>query len=146
MTPLYHVSLCQNMLMPPGKNFSRNTYQLPCCGILHYIRVNRKFVLRKNACFLLLSLELAGIEQKVQAGMFVSQKFKSVCTSEQSDQMSHFLPIDRPSKRDQTAWMGTHVNLYLLLDTGSNYYARKPVFRITDITRLKSVSTTTETS
>ena len=93
-----------------------------------------------------LSLELAGIEQNVQAGMFVSQKFKSVCTSEQSDQTSHFLPIDCPSKSDQTAWMGTYVNLYLLLDTGSNYYARKPVFRISDITRLKSVSTTTETS
>ena len=31
-----------------------------------------------------LSLELAGIKHKVQAGMFVSQIFKSVCTSEQS--------------------------------------------------------------
>ena len=71
-----------------------------------------------------LSLELGGIEYKVQDGMFVSQIFKSVCTSEQSDQSlrfpSHFLPIDRPSKSDPTAWMGTHVNLYLLLDTGSN--------------------------
>ena len=47
---------------------------------------------------------------------------KSVCTSEESDQspsfQSHFLPMDRPSKSDQTAWMGTHVNLYLLLDKG----------------------------
>ena len=67
-----------------------------------------------------LSLELAGIEHKKQAGMLVSQIFKSVCTSEQSDQANHFLPIDRPSKSDQTVWMGTHVNLYLLLDTGSN--------------------------
>ena len=44
-----------------------------------------------------LSLELAGIEHKVQAGMFVSQIFKSVCTSEHSDQSlsfpNHFLPI-----------------------------------------------------
>ena len=59
--------------------------------------------------------------------MFVSQIFKSVCTSEQSDQIlsvaSQFLPIDRPSKSDQTAWMGTHVKLYLLLDTGSNNWA-----------------------
>ena len=74
-----------------------------------------------------LSLQLAGIEHKVHAGpagMFVSQIFKSVCTSEQSDQSlcfpSHFLPTDPPSKSDQTAWMGTHVNLYILLDTGSN--------------------------
>ena len=69
-----------------------------------------------------LSLELAGIE--VQAGMFVSKILKSVCTSEQSDQTSHFLPKDCPSKNNQTAWMGTHVNLYLLLDTGfnNNYY------------------------
>ena len=71
-----------------------------------------------------LSLELAGTEHKVQAGMFVSQIFKSVCTSEQSDHSlsfpSHFLPIDPPLKSDQTAWMGTHVNLYLLLDTCSN--------------------------
>ena len=67
-----------------------------------------------------LSLELAGIEHKVQAGMFESQIFKSVCASEQSDQTSQFLPTDRPSKSDQAAWMGTHVNLYLLLDTGSN--------------------------
>ena len=66
-----------------------------------------------------LSLELAGIEHKVLASMFVSQIFKSVCTSEQPDQASHFLPIDRPSKSDQTAWIDTHVNLYLLLDTGS---------------------------
>ena len=47
-----------------------------------------------------LSLELAGIEHKVQAGLFVSQIFKSVCTSEQSDQSlslpSHILPIDHP--------------------------------------------------
>ena len=71
-----------------------------------------------------LSLELVGFEHKVQAGMFVSQIFKSVCTSEQSDQSlsfpSHFLPIDCTSKSDQTVWMGTHVNLYLLLDTYSN--------------------------
>ena len=71
-----------------------------------------------------LSLELAGIKHKVQAGIFLSQIFKSVCTSEQSDQslsfLSHFLPIDRPSKSVQTVWMGTHVNLYLLLDTASN--------------------------
>ena len=67
-----------------------------------------------------LSLELAGIEHKKQAGMLVSQVFKSVCTSEQSDQANHFLPIDRPSTSDKTAWMGTHVNLYLLLDTCSN--------------------------
>ena len=56
--------------------------------------------------------------------VFVSQIFKLVCTSEQSDQnlsfSSLFLPIDRQSKSDQTAWMGTHVNLYLLMDTGSN--------------------------
>ena len=78
---------------------------------------------KKNARFLL-SLELTGIEHKVQAGMFVSQIFNSVSTSEQSDQSlsfpSYFLPIDRPSKSDKTAWMGTHVNLYLLPDTGSN--------------------------
>ena len=73
-----------------------------------------------------LSLILAGIEHKVQAGMFVShfKSFKSVCSSEQSDQIlnfpSHFLPLDRPSKSDQTAWMGTRVSLYLLLDTDSN--------------------------
>ena len=60
------------------------------------------------------------IEHKVQVGMFVPQIFKSVCTSEQSDQTSHFLPIDRPSKSDQTAWMGTYVDLYLLLYTGSD--------------------------
>ena len=70
-------------------------------------------------CSFSLSLELAGIEHKVQVGMFVSQIFKLVCTSEQSNQTSHVLPLDRPSKSDQTAWMGTHVNLYLLLDTGS---------------------------
>ena len=56
--------------------------------------------------------------------MFVSQIFKSVCTSEQSDQslsfLGQFLPIDCTLKNDQTAWMSTHVNLYLLLDTGSN--------------------------
>ena len=68
---------------------------------------------------LLYRLKLAGIEHKVQAGMYVSQIFKSVCTSEQSDQTSHLLPINRPSKSDQTVWMGTHVNLYPLLDTGS---------------------------
>ena len=72
-------------------------------------------------------VSLAGIEHKVQAGMLVSQIFKSVCTSEQSDQIlslaSQFLPIDRPSKSDQTTWMGTHVKLYLLLDTGSNNWA-----------------------
>ena len=43
-----------------------------------------------------LSLELAGIEHVVQAGIFVSQIIKSVCTLEQSDQNlsfpSHFLP------------------------------------------------------
>ena len=86
--------------------------------------------------FFSLSLELAGIEHKEQAGMFVSQIYKSMCTSEQSDQSlnfpSHFLPIDHPSKTDQTAWMGTHVNLYLLLDTGSNNWVRKPVFRVSD--------------
>ena len=71
-------------------------------------------------CSFSLSLELAGIENKVQVGMFVSQIFKLVCTSEQSNQTSHVLPLDRPTKSDQTAWMGTHVNLYLLLDTGSN--------------------------
>ena len=49
------------------------------------------------------SLEFACIEHKVQVGMFVSQIYKSVCTSEKSDQMSHFLPLDRPSKTDQTA-------------------------------------------
>ena len=75
---------------------------------------------KKMHCSFSLSLELAGIENKVQVGMFVSQIFKLVCTSEQSNQTSHVLPLDRPSKSDQTAWMGTHVNLYLLLDTGSN--------------------------
>ena len=78
--------------------------------ILDYIRVKRNFFFRKRYVSFSLSLELADIEHKVQAGMFVSQIFKSVCTSEQSDQTSHFLPIDRPSKSDQTAWMGTHVN------------------------------------
>ena len=94
------------------KTFSRSTYHV-------YIRVNRKFILRKKHVSFSLSLELAGIEHMVQAGMFVSQIFKS-----QFDQSlsfsSLFLPIDRPSKSDQTAWMGTHVNLYLFLDTGSN--------------------------
>ena len=70
-----------------------------------------------------LSLGLAGIEHTVQAGIFVSQIFKSVCTSEQSDQSlnfsSHFLPVDRPLKSDQTAWMDTYVNFYPLLDTDS---------------------------
>ena len=33
-----------------------------------------------------LSFELAGIEHKVQVGMFVSRIYKSVCKSEQSDQ------------------------------------------------------------
>ena len=113
MTTLDRVSLCLNVFMPRGKKFEEH---LPCCGILDYIRINRKFVLRKS----LFSLELAGIEHKVQAGMFLSKIFKSVCTSEQSDQTSNFLPKDRTSKSDQTALMGKHVSLYLLLDTGSN--------------------------
>ena len=51
-----------------------------------------------------LSLELAGIDHKAQAGLFVSQIFKSVCTSEQSNQRliipCDFLSVDRPSKGD----------------------------------------------
>ena len=65
-----------------------------------------------------ISLELADIEHKVQAGMFVSQIFKPVCTSEQSDQSlsfpSHFLSIDRPDCVDGHT-------CHLLLDTGSNF-------------------------
>ena len=87
----------------------------------------RLYTCKQEVCFekkrhvsFSLSLELAGIEHKVHAGMFVSHIFKSVCTSEQSDQASHLLPIDRPSKSDQTVWIGTHVNLYILLDTGPN--------------------------
>ena len=122
MTTLNHVCLCQSVFMPRGKNFSRNTYHV---GDFRLYMVNRKFILRKKMhVSFSLSLELAGIENKVQAGMFVSQIFKSVCTSEQSDQSlsfpSHFLPIYSPSKSDQTVWMGTHVNLYLFMDTGSN--------------------------
>ena len=95
MAALDHVCLCQNVFKHRSKTFRKTLTTLPF--------VNRMFVLRKeNARF----LELAGIELKVRAGMFVSQLFKSVCTLEQSDQTSHFLPIDRPSKSDQTAWMG----------------------------------------
>ena len=71
-----------------------------------------------------LSWELACIEHKIQVVMFISQIYKTVCKSEQSDQslsfLGQFLPIDCTLKSDQTAWMGTHVNLYLLLDTDSN--------------------------
>ena len=97
MATLDHVCLCQNVFMPRSKTLREALTMLPF--------VNKMFVLRKEKCTLTF-LELAGIELKVRAGMFVSQLFKSVCTLEQSDQTSHFLPIDRLSKSDQTAWMG----------------------------------------
>ena len=128
MTILDNVSLCQNAYFCLAVKTFRGTltnlrdFRLYTCKqegffLLFFCCF---FYFRKKHFSLFLSLELAGIEHRVQVGMLVSQIFKSACTSEQSDQTSHFLPIDRPSMSDQTAWMGTHVNLYLLLYTGSD--------------------------
>ena len=52
--------------------------------------------------------------QKVQVGMYKQLRFKSGCSSAQSDQYLSFwleekldplLPIERPLKTDHTAWM-----------------------------------------
>ena len=86
-------------------------HNLPCSIVYaHCLLPGRAFASLYVLLFLEKEAEIGG-RDKVQAGMFVSQIFKSVCTSEQSDQTSHFLPIDRPWKSDRTACMGTHVNV-----------------------------------
>ena len=80
----------------------------------------------------------AGIQHKVKVGMCVQRRFKSVCTSTQSDRSPNFppeetldpwIPIECPSKTlirlcGCAVWseflMGSHANLYLLLETGWN--------------------------
>ena len=76
MTTLDLVKLCKNVFMPCGKFFS-------------VLRDFKLYTYKQEVCFekkctfpSLFSLELAGIEHKVQAGMFVSQIFKSVYTSD----------------------------------------------------------------
>ena len=57
--------------MPRGKNFTRNTYHVRDFR-LYTCKQEVYFEIKMQVSFSL-SLKLAGIEHKVQAGMFVSQ-------------------------------------------------------------------------
>ena len=72
--------------------------------------------------------------QTLQVGMCVQGRFKSVCASTQSEEtLDPLLPIERLSnaQADQSS-MGPHVNLHLLLGTGS-YGIEMPGYEIVDM-------------
>ena len=107
--------------MPQGKHLARFTiFSLLILNYDHsqsclsmYTCKQEVYFEKKMHVSFSLSLELAGIEHNVQAGIFVSQIFKTVCTSEQSDQSlnfsSHFLPEHRPSIEERPDCVEGHL-------------------------------------